>query len=310
MQLPDLFLKRLERIAPPDRLDGVVRSFTESLWTGFRVNPLAGGTGDVVHDLGLTSVEALSWLPGGYVAGPADRSRLLDSPAVRDGRLWVQNPSSMIPPVVLAPGVGDAVLDLAAAPGSKTLQLAGMMGGDADIAAVEPVKGRFYRLKRNLRSHGAAFVKTFNKDGMKVWHYRPDHFDRVLLDAPCSTEGGFRAGDPDTFSHWSLKKVRTMAGKQRRLLESALRAVKPGGLVVYSTCSFAPEENEAVVQHALDCFGDSVCVEPIALDLPGRQAGLAEWEGQEFAPEVTESVRILPDARYEAFFVCRIRRLE
>lgn len=276
---------------------------------GFRVIGLLEGADHVINTLDFP-IWSLSWLEGAYVCRAEDRFRLLESDAFASGRIWVQNPSSMIPPVVLEPEPDDKVLDLAAAPGSKTLQLAEMMGPEADIAAVELVRSRFYRLKRNLSTHGAAFVRTYNRDGIKVQRFRPGHFDRVLIDAPCSTEGQMRPDSPATYSHWSLKKVRTMAGKQRLLLESAINSVRAGGVVVYSTCSFAPEENEAVVQHALDTFGDAITIEPISLDLPTRTTALLEWEDRQFDARVSRAVRLLPDEAFEAFFVCRFRKLE
>lgn len=307
MDLPPLFLDRLARIVPEDRLDGVLASFSAPLWTGFRINPLRALSGDGPPAVPANAME-LPWLPGAWVVPPASRQELLESLAFGQGHIWVQNPSSMIPPVVLDPVPTDRVLDLAAAPGSKTLQLAGMMGHGADIAAVEVVKPRFYRLKRNLRAQGASHVKTFNRDGTTVWRHRPDHFDRVLLDAPCSTEGGFRSGEPQTYSHWSPRKIKTMAGKQRLLLESAVRSTRPGGVIVYSTCSLAPEENEAVIQHALEQFPGELEVEPVSLQVPGRVPALAGWDQVPFEPAISRAMRVLPDGIYEAFFVCRMRR--
>jgi tRNA (cytosine49-C5)-methyltransferase len=306
--VPERFWERLARIVPKDRYGQVVESFSAPRAVGFRVNTLHADPSRTVASLGFET-RSLDWLADGFVVAAEDRERLLESPGVRDGALWVQNPSSMIPPVVLDPQPDDVVLDLAAAPGSKTLQMACAMGSGADIAAVEMVRSRFYRLKRNLRAQGAGFVKTFNRDGIRVSQYRPDHFDRVLIDAPCSTEGRMRPDEPDTFRHWSERKIRTMAGKQRLLLESAIRCAKPGGVVVYSTCSFAPEENEGVVQYVLDVFGSDVEVEPIDLDLPGRQVPLGEWRGVPYDEAVGGAMRVLPDGVFEAFFVCRIRRV-
>ncbi len=307
-QISEQFWERLARIVPKDRHGSVTESFSAAAAVGFRVNTLRAEAAHTVESLGL-ECRPLEWMEDGFVVAPEDRRALLESQAFLDGALWVQNPSSMIPPVILRPDKDHLVLDLAAAPGSKTLQLACAMGQGADIAAVELVRTRFYRLKRNLRAQGASFVKTFNRDGTRIWHFRPDHFDRVLIDAPCSTEGQIRPDDPDTFKHWSPRKIRTMAGKQRLLIESAVRCAKPGGVVVYSTCSFAPEENEAVVQHALDVFGSSLVVEPIDLELDGRQAPLREWDGVRFDEQVGKAMRVLPDGVFEAFFVCRFRRI-
>lgn len=308
-EFPQAFLDRLTRIVPPGHFREIRETMKQPRAVGFRVNQLRPRPEAVVENLGI-EVTPLPWVPFGYVCSPDDRWRLLESPAFLNGDIWVQNSSSMVPPLVLAPEPDEKVLDLAASPGSKTIQIAEMMGHGADIAAVELSRSRFYRLKRNLKAHDAAFVKTFNRDGIKVQRYRPGHFDRVLIDAPCSTEGQMRTDVPNSFSHWSLRKVKTMAGKQRLLLESAINCARAGGVVVYSTCSFAPEENEAVIQHALDTFGSAITVEPVELDLPTRTPALREWDGQTFDPRISRTVRLLPDEEFEAFFVCRIRKLE
>jgi 16S rRNA C967 or C1407 C5-methylase (RsmB/RsmF family) len=304
---PDVFLDRLGQIVPAEALSGVLASMAADPGLGFRVNTLRCTTAHVLADIPCP-VSPLAWINTGFAVAPEHRKALLESAAFAKGWIWVQNPSSMVPPLVLNPAQSDVVLDLAAAPGSKTLQLACAMGPGADIAAVEMVKPRFYRLKRNLSGQGAAFVKTFNRDGTTVPLYRSDHFDCVLIDAPCSTEGQMRPDTPASYGHWSERKVKTMAGKQRRLLESAVRCAKPGGAIVYSTCSYAPEENEAVVQHALDTFGEALEVEPIELELPTRTPPLTTWRGQDFDPAVSNAMRVLPDGTFEAFFVCRLRK--
>jgi 16S rRNA (cytosine1407-C5)-methyltransferase len=212
----------------------------------------------------------------------------------------------MFPPVALAPQPSWELLDLAAAPGSKTLQLACLTGAPERIAAVEMVRDRFFRLKRNLRAQGAAAVRTYQQDGTRVWRYRPDHFDAVLLDAPCSTEGRFRADEEETFRYWSPSKIKAMARKQRQLLRSAVRCAQPGGVIVYATCSFAPEENEAVIDDVLRAYPGAVEVDPIGAGPPGMLEGMGVWDGDTYDAQVRGARRLPPDGTYEAFFVCRL----
>lgn len=307
--IPPAFRDRLSRIVQPESLDSVMASFSGPRSGSFRVNRLLDPAGDVVDRIRAEGLhpEPVGFCEDGWIVPPDERDRLGSLRATAEHEIWLQNPSSMVPPVVLAPEPGERVLDLAAAPGSKTLQMAALMDRRGELAAVEIVKPRFFRLRRNLDAAGASFVRTYLQDGMKAWRYRPDHFDRVLLDAPCSTEGRFRADDPETFAYWSESKIREQARKQKRLLESALRCVQPGGIVVYSTCSFAPEENEAVVQHALARM--DVVVEPISVPLPGIQQGLVEWDGTTFDDSIRNTVRVLPDGVFEGFYVARLRRL-
>jgi 16S rRNA C967 or C1407 C5-methylase (RsmB/RsmF family) len=218
----------------------------------------------------------------------------------------VQNLSSQLPPALLGPEPGERVLDLCAAPGSKTGQIAALMENEGEIAAVEKVRPRFFRLRDNLDQQGATAVRTFLRDGQGVWKHRPEHFDRVLVDAPCSTEGRFDTEDPDSTAFWHEGKAREMARKQGKLLWSGIQALRPGGTLVYATCTFAPEENEAVVDRALRTFGEAVEVVPLDLGLPNARPGREGWGKRTFDPQVRGTARVLPTAEWEAFYVAKL----
>ena len=151
-------------------------------------------------------------------------------------------------------------------------------------------------------------MQTYLKDGARVWRQCPEQFDRVLLDAPCSSEGKFRADAPKTWAYWSEKKIAEMNRKQRKLLYSAVRCLKPGGVLVYSTCTFAPEENEEVVDRALVQFGDALDVDDIELPFDNTVPGLAQWRGKTFDQRLRRARRIVPQDGMEGFFVCRLRK--
>lgn len=306
--LPENFVERLRLIVPADRFEPCLAAFGQAPATAFRVNTLRAGVAGVVGELrgGGFALTPLSWKADAFVVPPHQRRALTECAACREGRIYIQNPASMAPPLALDPQPGDWVLDLAAAPGSKTLQLAAMLGGRGRISAVEAVRSRFFRLKANLEAHGAAGVQLYLKDGARVGQSCPEWFDRVLLDAPCSGEGRFNVHDPETFVHWSAAKIRQMSRKQKRLLSSAARALKPGGVLVYSTCALAPEENELVVEEAL---GWGLHTEETGLELPGAQPGLTAWQGRQLSPQLARAVRILPDGVMEGFFVCRLRKV-
>ena len=183
------------------------------------------------------------------------------------------------------------------------------MGNQGSIWAVESVRGRFFRLRDNLARHGAANVQTHLADGTRFWRRHPERFDRVLLDAPCSSEGRFRADEPKTYAYWSEKKIAESSRKQRRLCYAAVQCLKPGGVLVYSTCTFAPEENEAVINRVLRQFAGALTVEDIALPFDNVAAGLSQWRGKKaFDDQVQRAKRILPLRGMEGFFVCRLRK--
>ena len=306
--IPVEFLNRLKDLVSPDRLSEVEEAMQSPRATGFRVNTLRSNLSEVKEGLDTSGIDAIpfSWIPSGMWVSHKQRAALLASEVYIRQKIYVQNQASMVPPVVLAPKPGERVLDLAAAPGSKTLQIACMMDQQGEIAAVDAVKKRFFKLRDNLTAQGASEVKTFLKDGRSVWKNRPEYFDRVLLDAPCSSEGRFHINDPESYAYWSPRKIKEMARKQKRLLYSAFQCVRPGGMVVYSTCSYAPEENEAVVHSLLKRFGDAVEIAPLELEIESMAAPHLNWAGKTFDPQIKHARRILPGYHTDGFFVCKL----
>ncbi|MEW6750225.1 MAG: RsmB/NOP family class I SAM-dependent RNA methyltransferase [Candidatus Latescibacterota bacterium] len=309
--LPPPFAQRLAALLPAEDFAACWPTFLRPRRTAFRLNPLRADPESILEELragGLDPVP-LPFPPQAYVVPPQQRRALTESEACAAGRLYIQNAASMVPPHVLGPRPGEEVLDLAAAPGSKTLQLAALMENRGRVAAVEPVRSRFHRLRRNLEAGGATCVRAYLRDGTTVWRDCPERFDRVLVDAPCSAEGRFDASAPSTFALWSRRKIVEMARKQKRLLYAGIQCLRPGGVLVYSTCTFAPEENEAVVQRVLQQFRGALQVDRV--DLPTGQArpGLHAWQGKEFDPQLGGAVRLLPDGVLEGFFVCRLTKL-
>ena len=310
--LPDAFVERLRAIVPDVRFRAVMAAFGRPRATGFRVNTLRATTPDVRRSLEAEGIalHGVPWKPDAFWVAPDVRAALLTSEAYQNQEIYVQNLASMVPPIALDPQPGERVLDLAAAPGSKTLQIACMMQGgsaeEGEVAAVEVVKGRFFRLRANLEAQGATAVRTFLQDGTKVWRYRPEHFDRVLLDAPCSSEGRFHLSDPATYAYWSPRKIKEMARKQRRLLYSAVQCLRPGGTLVYSTCSFAPEENEAVLDKLLRKFDGALQLEPLGLELDNMRPPLDGWDGRPFKGDHRHARRLLPTETMEGFFVAKL----
>lgn len=277
----------------------------------FRV-PVSADEHDTLAALerfGIRDPEPVPGLPRTWAIAHEDRDALTHCELVESGAIHIQGASSQRCARALGAEPGDRVLDLAAAPGGKTLVLAEALGGRGDLVAVEAVKARFFRLRANLERAGHSSVRTVLADGRRVPRAFHDTFDRVLLDAPCSSEARFDPAAPETFARWSLKKVRDMARKQWGLLGTALRCARPGGVVVYATCAYSPEENEATLAAhvgAPDSLGEVI---PVDLG-PGVETrpGLANWGRKRWPQEVSRAARVLPDAFHEAFFVARLRR--
>lgn len=292
----------------PAEVRQVVEAMHGPRATCFRVNTLLAAREaalDALHAAGITYTPA-PWYPDAGWVTHDQRESLLASRIYTDQHLYVQNFSSMVPPLALNPQPGERVLDLAAAPGSKTLQIACMMGLAGEIAAVDAVKKRFYKLRDNLVAQGAGSVRTFLKDGRAVWKNRPEYFDRVLLDAPCSSEGRFHISEPTSYAYWSPRKIKEMARKQKRLLYAAIQAVRPGGTVVYATCSFAPEENEMIVDAQLRRFGGAIEVVPLGIEIDEMILPRTTWASRSFDDQLAHARRILPGYCTDGFFVCKL----
>jgi NOL1/NOP2/sun family putative RNA methylase len=309
--LPEEFVQRLQHIVPDDQWQTVLSSFSAQKPTVLRINTILTTPASLIHKLREEGydVEPIAWKRDAIMVPHKQRQKILECHSYKKGRLYSQNLSSQLAPMVLDPKPGEEILDLCAAPGGKTLQMACMMNDHGRIAAVEKSKSRFFKLKANLKHQQVSCVDLYLTDGAGVWRKTPERFDRVLLDAPCSSESRFKANKPKTYEHWKLKKIKEMAKKQKALIKSAIKCLKPGGILVYATCSFAAEENEAIIHHALKLFKDAVQVEPISLPIDNVQPGLLSWQGKEFNPQVQQSVRILPNSIMDGFFLCRIKKL-
>lgn len=278
---------------------------------GVRIRTLRGNGKDALATLDGEGIHhaGVADLPHGLIVPLADRDRLVRCAPVADGRLYVQGISSQRVGMQLDVGPDMKVLDLAAAPGGKTLVLADQMEDQGELHAVEKVRSRFFKLQDTIRTAGAKSVRTACMDGRKLPAGWAESFHRVLLDAPCSAEARIDPAEPVTFAKWSVRKVREMASKQFRMLGAALRVLRPGGEMIYATCSLAPEENEAQLAAWLDRQDPPVEILPLDLgeDVPQAQ-GITRWLRKSWPEDVRSARRILPDGIHEAMFLARLRR--
>lgn len=275
-----------------------------------RVNTLRGSVDSAVDRLrsdGL-AVRRVPWLAEGLELDAGDRGALVRHPLVDEGAVYVQGASSWLPVVALDPQPREEILDLAAAPGGKSLHIAALMQDRGRLACVEPVKGRFFRLKANLERGGVSIHALYKKDGRRVGGAVPERFDRVLLDAPCSSEAHIRRGRPETWEHWSPRKVREASRKQRGLIRSAWQALAPGGRLVYSTCSLSAEEDELIVGGLLAEFDDVRVVAPALPECVPWRAGVTALRGEVLDPRLASTRRILPSAGFGAFFLAVLEK--
>jgi 16S rRNA (cytosine1407-C5)-methyltransferase len=311
--LPEAFEAKLRRLIPANQWNQVLRSFNDERPTTFRVNTLkpSGSTmKERLEPLGF-KIENVLWNKDAFILRKGRQKDLEKTELYQKGEIYVQGLSSMVPPLILAPKPGEKVLDLTAAPGSKTTQMAALMKNEGKIVANDNNTIRLEKLKANAALQGATNVSVLEAgEGGMVWKENHEAFDRVLLDAPCSSEGRFQLESPSTYGYWREDTNRKMAKDQRRLLKSAVLSVKPGGVLVYSTCTFSPEENEMVVQWALETYGDALEIEDIHIPLPLHTRGIAQWGDLKFHPSVVKSLRVLPTPDVEGFFAVKFKKVK
>lgn len=315
--LPDKFPERLVLMFSPTIAAEVRASFVERPTT-LRINRIKAGN-EVIEELkslGFTFSQVV-WYKDAYILKNKSKRELTDSEPYKLGKIYIQSLASMVPPLILDPKPSEKVLDLTAAPGSKTSQIAGMMQGVGELVANDNNKVRFFKLKHNMELLG---VGNGVPDPLLDWKFTlrlehggdlcrefPEYFDKILLDAPCSAEARFIENEPDTFGYWSERKIKEMAYKQRSLLFAAWGALKPGGTLVYSTCTFAPEENEIQVERLLERYPEAE-LEKITTELPPALPPLTTWKERKLAPTLGLTCRIKPTNQIEGFFVAKITK--
>lgn len=272
----------------------------EPLPVSARINTLKTDRSSLLERLERQSIryESFGWYPLGLRLDLEKPGKLLEYLL---GYIHIQEEVSMVPPLVLDPKPGEEILDLCAAPGGKTTQISQAMGNKGVVFANEPSLARIAPLRSNCERLGAVNVAITRYDGRRF----PDHlFHRVLVDAPCSSEGRARR-DHDLLSRCSRKRSQEIQVLQTWLLRRAVSITKPGGVIVYSTCTYAPEENELVVQKVLD--EGKARLEQFSL--PGLKGcpGITEWEGVKLDEDLKRCARYYPHLNDTGgFFVARL----
>jgi NOL1/NOP2/sun family putative RNA methylase len=293
-------LERYKDIVPDFGVFVKVQS--SPLHASVRINTLKVGRPRLLLRLDKAGVKyrVLEWYPLGLRLGPSERPGKMAEHAL--GYIHVQEVLSMVPPLILDPKPGEAILDMCSSPGSKTSQIAQAMENRGLLVANEPSMIRLKPLRFNCERLGITNVAVTRYDGQSF----PDYtFDRVLVDVPCSSEGTARK-DLKVLLRSGRKRSMNLQSLQVRLLKRALMLTHPGGTVVYSTCTYAPEENEAVVNQVLDLAR----LEKFSLLGLQSSPGLTEWNGETYSEDLKLCARYYPHQNDTGgFFVAKLIRL-
>lgn len=299
--LSQAFATRLENEYGPLCTEAILKGFLTDKLPVVRVNTLKTSILTVMGILREQNVrfERIKFLPDSLIISNKNEKFFEDLDIYKNGLIYFQGISSQLPVLFLNPVASERVLDMCAAPGSKTTQIGIYMKNQGEIVAYEKDQVRCERLKYNLSRQGVDITKVLLGDSCLPGDEYAGYFDKVLLDAPCSAEGRICISDPRSFRFWSEKNIRENAKMQRRLMRAAVKALKPGGVLVYSTCTLAQEENEMVVLNALKEFGEFLKLEKIDLDFKYKLPILGGLKGV---------LKAMPSNISEGFFVAKIRK--
>jgi 16S rRNA C967 or C1407 C5-methylase (RsmB/RsmF family)/NOL1/NOP2/fmu family ribosome biogenesis protein len=301
--LPGAFEARMRELLGPEA-PAFLAGYRRPAQRAVRANPLKLDPAALPGLLGIPP-DPVPWCPEAWFL--PDGVRVGDTLAHAAGLCYVQEPSALAVADALDVRPGHRVLDLAAAPGGKATQVAGRLGGQGVVVANEVQRGRVQALADNLDRWGSPRTVLAGETVARLAEALPGGFDRVLLDAPCSGEGLFRR-NPAAAAQWRPGHVPGSAERQRGLLADAARLVRPGGVLVYSTCTFAPEENEQQVARFLTANPDWELLQ-VPLH-PGFAPGRPDW-APGGPPELSRTVRLWPHhLRGEGHFIAKLVRPE
>ena len=245
--LPEAFLQRMEQQLG-EAFPQYIASLERPRAVALRFNPLKGDAPTLPF-----VQENVLWEPRGFYYDPDSRPGL--HPYHEAGVYYLQEASAMAPVALLDPQPGERICDLCSAPGGKSTQIAGRLGGDGFLLCNEYSPKRAKILSRNIERLGIANALVTNETVDALAERFPGYFHRVLIDAPCSGEGMFRKEEA-AITDWSQETVEMCARRQQDILNAGAKLVRPGGRLVYSTCTFAPEENEQTITEFLEAHPD------------------------------------------------------
>lgn len=293
--IPQPLIERLTRQFGPQAVSAIMKAFASKRLPTLRINTLKTNDHavmDVYREEGI-AFERIKNIPHALRIKNRTDDQLLEHHLTKEGHVYLQGIASMIPPLVMDPLPGQVVADICAAPGSKTSEIAALMENKGTIIASEDNSVRYQKLVNTITIQGAN-VQAKNTDSTTLHHEYPETFDAILADVPCTAEGRIDTSDPRSFTFWSQRNITEHAKLQRRLLRSAYKMLKPGGTLLYSTCTLAPEENEDQIKWFIEEH-PSMKVEKVTLPVS-------------LVRPTPYGTIILPSPDCEGFFVAKLRK--
>ena len=276
----------------------IIEGYQTKRKTTLRINTIKSNIEEIKNELEKEKIEyeTVKWSKEALIIKNADEKTIQEMEIYKNGKIYLQSLSSMLPPIILEPKEGTDILDMAAAPGGKTTQIAALTNNKAHITACEKNKIRAERLKYNVDKQGATCVFIMPKDSRFIDDFFS--FDQILLDAPCSGSGTLDYNDANVEKYFTEQLIERSSKTQKTLLSKAIKLLKPGHEMVYSTCSILDCENEDVVSSVIK--NGNIEIVPI------------NFEGMEELPilptKIFGTLCVKPTELYEGFFVAKIRK--
>lgn len=277
----------------------IIEGYQTKRKTTLRINTIKSNIEEIKKELEKEKIEyeTIKWSKEALIIKNADEKTIQEMEIYKNGKIYLQSLSSMLPPIILEPKEGTDIFDMAAAPGGKTTQIAALTNNKAHITACEKNKIRAERLKYNVDKQGATCVFIMPKDSRFIDDFFS--FDQILLDAPCSGSGTLDYNDANVEKYFTEQLIERSSKTQKTLLSKAIKLLKPGHEMVYSTCSILDCENEDVVSSVIK--NGNIEIVPI------------NFEGMEKLPilptKISGTLCVKPTELYEGFFVAKIKRL-
>lgn len=296
--IPDFLYERLLKQYGEKLTESILNGFSVKRYVTLRVNTLKSNTDKIKEILNSLNIKykEVEWSREALILEEVDEAEIRKLSIYENGEIYLQSLSSMLPAIVLDPQPNENILDMAAAPGGKTTQMASLSQNKALITACEKNKIRAERLKYNIEKQGANKVNVLIEDARNLDSYFS--FDKILLDAPCSGSGTININNEKLGNIFTEELINRSVKTQYELLKKAISILKSGHEIVYSTCSILEEENEKNIEKILK--NNNIEIVPIDENL-FKEANL-------LPPKIKGTIIVAPNELYEGFFIAKLRK--
>lgn len=296
--VPLFLIEKLNKQYGEEITSKILNGYSQNKVVSLRVNTIKATSQEICNELLRNNIEfeKVSFCDDALVIKNTNEEKIKELDIYKNGSIYLQSLSSMLPPIILKPKENEDILDMTAAPGGKTTQIAALTNNKAHITACEMNNIRIEKLKYNVEKQGATSVSILKEDSRRLNDYFA--FDKILLDAPCSGSGTIELENEKTYNGFTEKLLEKTTQSQLTLLKKALKILKPGHEMVYSTCSILQEENEDIISKAIK--GTKVEVIPIEIqgDIPKLPC------------KIEGTLCVAPTKYYEGFFVAKLKKIK